>query len=271
MLDTGLTNAVKDWQQENAVLTVAFWFHAVLAVLALAAMPFDHRLILGLSPWVKPLKFDLSTMIFILTVAVLLRALGPKTEVWPRVRRVIAWVVGWAMIIENTIISTQSLRGVRSHMNYSTVLDGSLFALMGNCILLSTLAMATLLSLWCICRPTAVSQAALWGVRLGLVLFVAGSIEGVLMVKNGGHTVGAPDGGPGMFFVNWSTGHGDLRIAHFLALHALQLMPLIGLAVARLRLPSRAQITAVCVVCAGYVAIVWLLFRAALQGKPLIG
>jgi len=44
---------VRGWLEENPMLALAVWFQVALAVLALVAMPFDKRQILGLNPWVK--------------------------------------------------------------------------------------------------------------------------------------------------------------------------------------------------------------------------
>jgi hypothetical protein len=63
-------------------------------------------------------------------------------------------------------------------------------------------------------------------IRFSFVIFLAGNAIGGYMLARGSHTVGAGDGGPGLPFVNWSTIGGDLRIAHFIAIHAIQIIPL---------------------------------------------
>ena len=112
-------------------------------------------------------------------------------------------------------------------MNYSTPLDAHLFEFMAVFILSSTLLFVCTLGL-VVLDPTRWPPAVAWGVRLGLLTLLAGSLEGVLMVWHGAHTIGANDGLSGLPLLNWSRNHGDLRIAHFFALHALQAFPLLG-------------------------------------------
>jgi hypothetical protein len=155
-------------------------------------------------------------------------------------------------------------------MNYSTPLDGGLFALMGVLILISTILFAWTLGL-AVLDPTRWPRPVAWGVRLGLLTLLAGSVEGVLMVVHGGHTVGARDGLSGLPLVNWSRDHGDLRIAHFFALHALQAFPFLGWLLSRTSLPVKPQLALTCIGAAAYLAAVWLLFHQAMAGRPLLG
>ena len=257
--------AVKSWLKQNPVLAWATAFQAALALFALIAMPFDHRTILGINPWIKPLKFDISVAIMLVTLAAILSGL----QGFDAARRWIGAGVGIALCLENGIISLQSFRGVRSHMNYSTPLDASLYAMMGVLILISTLLFAWTLGLT-VLDPTRWPPAVAWGVRLGLVTLLAGSVEGVLMVVHGGHTVGADDARSGLPLLNWSRDHGDLRIAHFFALHALQAFPLLGWLLSRTSLPVRPQLALTCIGAALYLGAGWLLFHQAMAGRPLL-
>jgi hypothetical protein len=154
-------------------------------------------------------------------------------------------------------------------MNYSTPLNAALFTVMGVFIVVSTLLFAWTLGL-VILDPTRWPPAVAWGFRLGLLTLLAGCVEGFLMVGHGGHTVGANDGLSGLPFVNWSRNHGDLRIAHFFALHALQAFPLLGWMLSRTSMPVKPQLALTCVGAALYLGAVWFLFHQAMAGRPLL-
>jgi hypothetical protein len=257
---------VREAMRQSPGLSWGVWWNVGLLVLSLAAMPFDGRKILGLNPWVKPVKFDVSVILFLMTIAVFLWALG---DGWETSKAWIGWGIGVSMIVEDTVIALQSLRGVRSHMNFTSPLNGALFGVMGVAILISSLLVVWLLVVWSR-TDGGLPPAVVWGIRLGLVMLLLGSIEGVRMVAHGQHTVGAADGGAGLAFVNWSTRFGDMRVAHFFALHALQIFPLVGLALASTKLRSGVQVWALVGFVAAYCGMVWWMFTEAMKGVPIL-
>lgn len=258
-------NALRELYRANPVLATAGWLHWILLAALIAIYPFDSRTILGLNPWIKPMKFTLSLAIYLWTLGWLLRSL-PGRE---RAVRFISWGVAASAVAEIFCITLQAARGTMSHYNATTAFNSAVFTLMGIMIAFNTVLVAWSLVLFCREQP-AISRAYLWGIRWGLVLFLVASAEGGLMIAHGSHTVGARDGGAGLPFVNWSTEHGDLRPAHFLGMHALQILPLIGFRLGRMRWSERAQVSGVIAIAFLYLAAIAALFWMAWQTRPLI-
>ncbi|HEX7124589.1 MAG TPA: hypothetical protein VF406_02285 [Thermodesulfobacteriota bacterium] len=239
---------------------------AALVPLLVIGLVIDPRVVTGAPVWQKPLKFVLSIAIYAGSLALILR----HVDVWPGRLRVASRVVAWGLWLEIAIISLQAARGTRSHFNDATPFDEALFQVMGAGIVAVTLASAVIAA--ALFRQRFADRALGWAVRLGLVLSIAGALLGGAMIGLGAHTVGAPDGGAGLPFANWSTGHGDLRAAHFAGLHALQVLPLLALVTRRLRRPrdERQRVALVLVGAASYAGLVAILFWQALRGESIV-
>lgn len=228
----------------------------------------DQRLILGLNPWIKPAKFLVSITLFLWSIAWFM----PETAPDEVKRALVRWTVAGAMVIEIVLISMQAWRGVTSHFNAATAFDLAVFNFMGAAITVSSIAVV--LFLWIIRRDTPSARAGyLWGIRIGVALFIMASmLPGFMMVDNSGHSFPGPDGGPGLPLVNWSVEYGDLRVAHFFGMHALQALPLLGFLLDRALgadQPSTLIPTARNVVIT--IGIVWFIVSAALLGIALLG
>jgi hypothetical protein len=253
--------------REEPVLSFTGWAHVVLLFLMLMVAPWDQRQVLGLNAWVKPMKFAGSIAVYVWTVGWFLRYLPGL----PRLKRVVRIGVPAIMFTEIALISLQAARGVRSHFNTDSSTDAFIFNLMGLMILANTFfAVAIFIQyLW---QDVPLAPAFITGIRLGLALFIFGSLEGVVMALNMGHAVGVADGGPGLPVLNWSTEGGDLRAAHVVGLHALQVLPLAGYAVSRWlgKLPRLAQVAMVMLAGFLYLGVFAWLFREAVAGHPLL-
>jgi hypothetical protein len=174
-------------------------------------------------------------------------------------------------VLEMVIIVGQAARGVRSHFNDDSVFDAALYSIMGATI--TVVWLATVAIALRFLRERSADRVTASAVRLGLLVGLAGVAIGFLISANGGHAVGVPDGGPGLFLVGWSTTGGDLRIGHFVGMHALQLLPLVAAGLSALghdRLDEAARLRIVRIAAAGYAGLVVLVTWQAMRGQPLL-
>lgn len=268
------------WRTSPELTATAALMVLVLAG-ALAGLLVDPRTIAGAPAWLKPAKFAASIAIYTLTLAWIF-TLIPE---WTRTRHIVGWLTAATMVLEIAIIGTQAWRGRMSHFNIATLVDAVLFTTMGLAILIQTLSMiAVAVALW---RQPLNDAALAWALRLGVSITIAGAMTGGLMTRPtaeqlnaaqagermtiaGAHTVGAPDGGPGLVGAGWSTEHGDVRVPHFVGLHAMQALPIVALVLARRGLPTALLVRFTLIAAFSYAALYTILLVQALRGMPLL-
>ncbi len=222
-------------------------FAAGMLLLALATLPalaLDPRTVHGVANWAKPLKFMLSTVLFAATMAWAIGLL-PESARRSRTIHTLVWLAIGTASFEVGYISLQAALGSPSHYNTSDALHAAMFGLMGLAavVLVSTQAVLAREVLRHVRPLTPLSLALAIGLVLTCVLSI---LSGFLL---GGLR---PPAGTGLPLLGWHAGGGDLRPAHFMAVHAQQLLPLAGLAVQRL-LPRHPG-AALSVFTAAYVA-----------------
>ena len=279
-----LRSRTSGWHRPSALAAATL---GVVAVLCVAALLVDHRTLAGAPIWAKPLKFAVSGTLYFATWSWLVSLL-------PRFRRTANWLTNFLVLIfaaEYVLLVFQAARGHASHFNDATPLDAAIYDVMGKMIMglwVATLALTVLVMF-----TKVEDRATFWAVRAGTVLSLVGISLGVLMTSPtaqqlaqwktsgrpdmvGAHTVGLADGGPGLPILGWSTAGGDLRIPHFVGMHALQALPLLAIALAALasRFPRlrddavRARL--VLIGAAGYAGLTALVTWQALRAQSIV-
>lgn len=266
------------WRGSRPLTIVGLLMLPVLAV-CLAGLVLDNRVITGAPAWMKPAKFAASTAIYALTLAWICSWLTDA----PRTTRWVGLITAVVFVLEVAIIDVQAWRGTTSHFNVGTPLDAALFSLMGIGIYTQTaVSVLVAIALW---RQRFADAALGTALRAGMIIAILGASTGGLMVTptaaqlaavregarltaSGSHTVGAPDGSPGLPGVGWSLEHGDVRVPHFVGLHAMQVLPFVALLLTRRRVAAaQSYIRAAAL---SYGALFVLLLSQALRGEGLV-
>lgn len=267
------------WRAHRGLAALTAGSGALLLV-SLALGLLDGRQVLGAPVWMKPAKFAASVAV---AAPVTAWIIGQMKRV-PRAGRLrgAGSVIALMAALELVIITVQATRGVPSHFNASSPIDGALFTIMG--VGITVLWLAHLYVALRAFRSRFATGARTWAIRLGLAVSLLGSGLGFLMPRPtpaqleslragrptpvvGAHAVGVPDGGAGLPMTRWSTEGGDLRVPHFFGLHALQGLPLLALLLERRRRTGARPIIAAGV---GWAGLTLTTLVQALRAQPLL-
>lgn len=232
--------------------------YLALFLLLVVLSQFDHRQLSGVNLWLKPSKFALSLAIYCLTWPLYLQFLPFKL-----LSRRFANFTVLAMSFEMIAIVSQAARGQLSHYNVSSTYNAMVFSLMGVVIVSQTLFALYVGYTFFKVKALTISPALLWAIRLEIIISCIFALEGGIMASRLSHSVGVPDGGPCLPILNWSRIAGDLRIAHFIGMHALQILPLFVIA-SGIKNSRPVLIFAII-----YFVLISLLLYNAMLGRPL--
>jgi hypothetical protein len=229
----------------------------LLSIVFIVLTRFTSTQVFNVNAWYKPFKFAFSTFLFAWAMAWYCYYL-PDFNI-----KLFNWAVIILLGFEIIYIAFQANKGQLSHYNISTPVYAALDSMMAIAATLVTLYTAYVGILFFINNFPDLPNYYLWAIRLGIIIFVIFSFEGFAMGSRLNHSVGALNDNSNWFIVGWSKTVGDLRVSHFIGMHALQILPLLSYYALK-----NTKFTIGVSILYGMLALVTLV--QALQGKPLI-
>ncbi len=236
-----------------------FYFGLVclfFSILFLILAKISTTQVYGVNAWYKPFKFAFSTMTYVWAMAWYCYYLPDFNF------KLFNWSVIILLGFEIIYITIQASKGQLSHYNLSTRFYSVMFSLMALAATIVTIYTAYVGFLFFKNSFPNLPNYYVWAIRLSIMLFVIFSFEGFAMGSRLNHSVGGFNENSNWFILGWSKTIGDLRVAHFIGMHALQLLPFLSFYVIK-----NTKFTVFISILYGFLALITLV--QALQGKPL--
>lgn len=258
------------WYGRETLLARTTLFVLALTPLLLVAASIDDQTMNGINIWTKPIKFNLSIVMY----------LGTLT-----------WFAGW---VDNSLLARKSYRiyarilcgtllfmlpwlysaalvGEPAHFNREHPVLAPMYSLMGVVSVLFTTGAIVFAVLIGINRNSPLATYFRCAVVCSLVIsFVFTVVMAGELASMDSHWIGGTASDQnGLWLLGWSRDGGDLRVAHFFSLHAMQIIPLVALiglpknAIARPRI-SAAMLSAV------YCGLLFYVYFQAKSGAPFL-
>lgn len=248
---------IHELKSRNEILFYFGLICLLFSILFLGLTKISNTQVFNVSAWYKPFKFAFSTFLYAWAMAWYCAYL-PKFNI-----DLFNWSILILLGFEIIYIAIQAYRGQLSHFNVSTSFYALMYSLMAFAATAVTIYTAYVGVLFFKGDFLDLPTYYLWSIRLGIFIFVIFSFKGFVMGSKLTHTIGGPDGGAGLPLLNWSTKFGDPRIAHFIGMHALQVLPVLSFYVFK---NTKATFGLAFI----YALLATFTLIQALQGKPLI-
>lgn len=216
-------NFIIELKARNELL---FWFGVLNLTAALVfaiLIRYTQVEVAGANAWLKPLKFAVSIGSYSWTMAWFVFELK-STSLTQWFSSSIVVLLGFEIVY----IVWMAGRGQASHFNVSTPATAMLYGVMGTAASLVAIWTAIIALRYFQLDFPMLPESYVMAIRWSMVLFVVFAFEGFVMGSRLNHTIGGPDVGPGLPITGWSKKYGDPRIPHFVGMHALQVLPLLG-------------------------------------------
>jgi hypothetical protein len=244
-------------KQRNYTLFIYGLLCLLLSLVFIILTRYSSTQVYNVNAWYKPFKFAFSTFLFAWSMAWYCHYL-PNFNI-----KLFNWSVIVLLGFEIFYIAFQASKGQLSHYNISTPVYSALYSLMALAASAVALYTAYIGLLFFIYDFPNLPNHYLWAIRLGIIIFVIFSFQGFAMGARLNHSVGAINDNSNWFIVGWSKTVGDLRVSHFIGMHALQVLPILSYYVLK-----NTKLTVGLSLVYGLLALATLI--QALKGKPLI-
>lgn len=213
---------IEELKSRNETL---FWFAVInfaLAILFFAFTKFSATVVAGINAWYKPFKFSLSIGVYAATMAWYCHYL-PSFNI-----QLFNWTNIFLFSFEIVYIVIQAARGQESHFNWTAPFYKAMFGGMAIAAIAITIYAAYVGIKFFQTDFPDLPNYYVWAVRLSIFIFVIFSFEGVLMGGRQTHTIGTEVQNTFLPIFKWNRKEGDLRVAHFIGMHALQIIPFLS-------------------------------------------
>ena len=248
---------IQELKARNETLFYFGFICLLFSILFLILTKTTTTQVYGVNAWYKPFKFAFSTLTFAWAMVWYCYYL-PNFNI-----KIFNWSVIILLGYEIFYIAFQASKGQLSHYNVSTPVYSALFSLMALAATAVTLYTAYIGVLFFKYDFPNLPNHYLWAIRFGIIIFVIFSFEGFAMGSRLNHSVGALNDNSNWFIIGWSKTVGDLRVSHFIGMHALQVLPILTYYVFK----NTKLAVALSFV---YLILALLTLIQALKGRPLI-